>query len=213
MAIVIEKRVKVDDTWSLWEETNDVAPFVNTDIVEYRLETIVTNGLINGYYDNFIDKGVEKLTTLFHEGNMSGEEQASVISTLLDSSMKNSLGAIELGYKLEFSDAQTKTEIMKQKRQYGATVGCDGNITYSTDGKSVIEKQIAGFDKSNLKSILQSFQQAVGMIYNSGDEVPAWFMDVIKGATEQLADKKIDLQKDETTGDTVMTDETNWVNK
>ncbi len=172
----------------------------------------ITNEDINKYYDNFLSKGKATLLELFQAGNMSGEEQAGVISTLLEGSMDNSLKAIETGVKNELVKKQIQTEIIKQKRQYGVTVASDGTINYATDGKSVIEKQIAGFDKSNLKSILQSYQQAVGMIYNSGDEVPAWFMDIIKSTTELLSDKKIDLQKDADTGNTEMTNTTDWVN-
>jgi hypothetical protein len=156
----------------------------------------VTNDQINGYYDNFLTKGKTTLIELFNAGNMSGEEQANVISTLLDSAMRNSLSAIELGSKLELLDKQvvdiessikvreeqstqdllnkqaqkilldkqqlTETKkatlveadtelkkhqrysvIAQRKRQQGVGVDDDGNITYDSDGFSLVEKQIA----------------------------------------------------------------------
>jgi hypothetical protein len=137
----------------------------------------VTNDQINGYYDNFLTKGKATLIELFNAGNMSGEEQAGVISTLLDSAMRNSLSAIRLGAELDIMaeqkesekkkasliDKQVATEtkkaslveadtelkkhqrysvIAQRKRQQGATVDTNGNITYSSDGSSLIEKQI-----------------------------------------------------------------------
>jgi hypothetical protein len=39
MTITIEKRTRTtsEDIWSSWGVTTDVAPFVNTELVEYRV--------------------------------------------------------------------------------------------------------------------------------------------------------------------------------
>jgi hypothetical protein len=164
---------------------------------------------INEYYKNFLDESQKTLQELFENGDMSGEDQAVVVAKIIEQSMSKSLEAVKLGYELELIKTQTQTETIKQDRQYGAIVDENGNINYSITGNSVIEKQIAGFDLSNLKSIQKDFQQAVGMMYNSGKEVPSWYMDVIKKTTEMLSNGKIDFTV-ASNGDTTLKTGTDW---
>jgi hypothetical protein len=128
----------------------------------------ITNDQINGYYDNFLAKGKTTLLELIQTGDMSGEEQAGVISKLLSDSMANSLNAIKLSAELELTDSRKKTEdkkallvvadtelkkhqkysvIAQRKRQQGCTVSDAGVFTYTSDNSSLIEKQITKVGK------------------------------------------------------------------
>ena len=142
------------------------------------------------------------------------DEQGNITDKILKNGTTKSIYEVEK--EKEYADMEHKkklgiTETIKQKRQYGATEN-NGTISYETDGKSVVEKQIDGFDKSNYKELTKNFQQAIGLIYNSGEKVPDWYMDTLKKATELLTDKKIDFQQSTTDGvsTTNMSSETTW---
>lgn len=118
------------------------------------------------------------------------------------------------------------TEIMKHKKQYGASLS-NSEITYTTDKNNVVDKQIAGFDMSNLKEVNKNTLQSIGMIYTTGGSVPEWMVDTSKKTIELLTNSQVDFTKEsvqdtddiDDDGDTaemiektVLTDDSDWDN-
>jgi hypothetical protein len=111
---------------------------------------------INIYYDNFLSKSKTTLQEFFNDGDMSGEDKANVISAVVGKCIDASLKAPNLRSQLDTESEkkalvtadknlkkhQMYSVIAQRKRQQGATVDDNGNITYTSDNSSLIEKQI-----------------------------------------------------------------------
>lgn len=130
-------------------------------------------------------------------------EAQRVASMIIDDNLKES--QIQ---KLKYDIA---TVIASLEKQYGAKINPDtGKLEFLADTKSVISEQIDGFRQSGIKEIYKSSMQGIGMIYNAGETIPQWLVDIVKRTAEILGGGDIDLKKNTTTSETEMTPETTW---
>ncbi len=111
---------------------------------------------VNIYFDNFLTKSKTILQELFTDGDMGGEDKANVISAVIgkciDASLKAPNLRMQLGTETEkkllvTADKNLKVHqmysvIAQRKRHQGCTVTDAGVFTYTSDGTSLIEKQI-----------------------------------------------------------------------
>jgi len=196
---------KITDTVKEWLQVGDLTGENKVEIISKSINTLISKSLDAVQQQEELNKRMDLISQQILDSKSSvkvREEQSAKDLLAKEQQIKDSKASTD------FRIAQTRTEKIKQNRQYGAIVEDDGSIIYSISGNSVIEKQIAGFDMSNLKSILQQNSQALGMIYNSGEEIPKYIPDTMKRVTELLSSGKINFT---TVGeDTTLTPATNW---
>ncbi len=132
MTITIEKRTRTtsEDIWSSWGVTTDVAPFVNTELVEYRVanttllsDTFLTsnvstvsdgNGIKSvlgeGIFDNLMETVTKHIDAQFENGRIKGADYATVylgsLQTVLTQSVQYAIGGLQAIDKQRTTDQQ-----------------------------------------------------------------------------------------------------------
>lgn len=125
-------------------------------------------------FNMFGDELKTLVTTIHEDTNMEDEHFATVVSNGIVGAMDSSVKALQviktnalvdqqieseknrttfINEDIELKKEQKYTVIAKRKREQGATVNEDGTITYSNDGTSQIEKQIALLEKQAEKVV------------------------------------------------------------
>lgn len=134
MSIVIEKRTRalVTDAWSTWAETTDAAPYVNTDLVEYRVQASTdisidkfTDGSIaesevdgntvytwegNGVFDIMMKAINGNIKVEFDSGRINGTEYATVY-------LGATQAAINAAMQFILREEQTEVQVNKAKEE------------------------------------------------------------------------------------------------
>lgn len=195
---------KITGTITEWLEIGDLTGEDKVKIISNSINTLVSKSLDAVQQQEELNKRMNLISQQILDSKSLvkvRETESTKDIAVKDQQIKDSKASTD------FKIAQTRTEKIKQNRQYGA-IDDDGSIVYSISGNSVIEKQIAGFDMSNLKSILQNNSQALGMIYNSGEEIPRYIPDTMKRVTELLSGGKVNFVK--AGEDTALTPSTDW---
>lgn len=167
---------------------------------------------------NLLEAKVSSTLDKFMESrDLDGKDKVTLLASTINNIVNQAMTAPELTAKLEQSKLQEeklKYDIATLKasleKQYGAKINSDTGILEFIEEKSVISEQIDGFRQSGIKEIYKSSMQGIGMIYNAGETIPSWLVDITKRTAEILGCGDIDFKKNTTTSETEMTPETTW---
>jgi hypothetical protein len=166
MSIVIEKRTRalVTDAWGVWAETTDAAPYVNTDLVEYRVQSNTyidiaqfTNGYIEestesgaavynwegtGIFDIIIKAANGNIKVEYDSGRINGSNYAAVYLGTLQSAMN---------LAMQFLLKEEQTEIQTDKAKEELLLALD-----SHDAKVALVENQASKLAEERKALIQS---------------------------------------------------------
>ncbi len=138
--IAIEKRTRSTDKdfWGVWGNTSEAPPYVNTDLVEYRVQTgtsivasKITNGKVvvdnegeflwegSGIFDNLMAAVNGNIKVEFDNGRIVGKEYASVYLAAIQSVIQQSVlaGLSEDEKIASVALVKSKTEMTEKQQE------------------------------------------------------------------------------------------------
>ena len=188
MAISIQKRTRVAavDPWSAWAITTDVPPYIDTDLIEYkvseatdiRIDALTKGSVVpgtgvneytwvgTGIFDILINAVIGNIKAEYDSGRISGQEYATVYLGALQSVINTSATLW-----IQKPDSEAKIDIAKEQK----------NLLLKQ--QLLVERQTKGFDddakQKLLKQILDSWSVAYSVAQNANSIPDSIKVDVI----------------------------------
>jgi hypothetical protein len=169
MSIVIEKRTRalVTDAWGVWAETTDAAPYVNTDLVEYRVQANTyidisqfTDGEVTTVGDEYIweGNGVFDIMMKAINGNVkveydSGRITSTEYATVYLGALQTAIPAA-IQFLLQEQDAEAKTDVAKEQAEL------------LRKQQLLVERQTKGFDDDAKQKLLKQALDSWSVAYS-----------------------------------------------
>lgn len=170
MALSILKRTRAFDTdaWSAWASTTDAPPYVDTPLVEYRVEsntniTIdqLTAGSIatdaegksywtgTGYFDVIMSAVNGNIKCEYESGRIVGVQYAEVYLSALQGALQTALGLL-----LQEKEAETKADINIEQKEL------------LKRQQALVERQTRGFDDDAKQKLLKQALDSWSVAYS-----------------------------------------------
>lgn len=170
MALSILKRTRALDTdaWSAWASTTDAPPYVDTPLVEYRVDsntniTIdqLTAGSIatdaegksywtgTGYFDVIMSAVNGNVKCEYESGRIVGVQYAEVYLSALQGALQTALGLL-----LQEKEAETKADINIEQKEL------------LKRQQALVERQTRGFDDDAKQKLLKQALDSWSVAYS-----------------------------------------------
>ena len=170
MALSILKRTRALDTdaWSAWASTTDAPPYVDTPLVEYRVDsntniTIdqLTAGSIatdaegkaywtgTGYFDVIMSAVNGNIKCEYESGRIVGVQYAEVYLRALQGALQTALGLL-----LQEKEAETKADINIEQKEL------------LKRQQALVERQTRGFDDDAKQKLLKQALDSWSVAYS-----------------------------------------------
>ena len=170
MAISILKRTRAlsTDAWSAWASTSDAPPYVNTTLVEYRVETStsitidqLTDGDIavdtdgksywegTGYFDVIMGAVNGNVKCEYESGRIVGVQYAEVYLGALQGALQTAATLL-----LQRQDAEAKTDVSVEQKEL------------LKKQQLLVERQTKGFDDDAKQKLLKQALDSWSVAYS-----------------------------------------------
>ena len=170
MALSILKRTRAlsTDAWSAWASTTDAPPYVDTTLVEYRVDsntniTIdqLTAGSIatdvegksywtgTGYFDVIMSAVNGNVKCEYESGRIVGVQYAEVYLGALQGALQTALGLL-----LQEKDAETKADVNVEQKEL------------LKRQQALVERQTRGFDDDAKQKLLKQALDSWSVAYS-----------------------------------------------
>ena len=173
--MIIEKRMRVlvTDTWGEWLSTTDVPPYINTNIVEYRVQNTVDISYVT---DNVTTVSSDNTTTIVGSGIF--DDIMETINTHIDSQFTNGriTGAAyaEVYLGMMQSVLAESVKVLLSKDTVGAEVELKSNQaelvskqTLTEEKKALlVARQTKGFDDDAKQKLLKQALDSWAVAYS-----------------------------------------------
>lgn len=164
--IVIEKRTRtlVTDSWGAWAETTDAAPYINTDLVEYRMQddldiSDLTDGeLVDdewaglGVFDKIAEAVNKNIEGQYKKGRLKGTDYATVYLGMMQTALTQAVQFLVQDKTLEdkLINSEKQREVLEAQ-------------------KDLYIRQKNAFDDNKYQKLFEAQLNYNGMVFQDAD--------------------------------------------